>query len=340
MHCDLSQMYIVFAFAATLVLGWETQLICDPYMGSDIIADDCSQAMFQLHDIVLADSDPNEPLRRRLFTRNSEDHQSKLPQSFVHGSCAIGVDLEGMSGLAIASTWDLFYEAAETLVTKCVKSTSSLLYRGFGGYYKIEGFTFVIANPATVDTRGTHLGHPAYQAPSDHDLSLTISIRAELVVMRSRDIVACPIPGRIHGGIASFSPDTFEGILVRQQGPWLLSGGTWVYRPEWYLDQTMLIGNGWVLYRSMRPTSHCFPLYFPESFHGSSIQSPGTQEEILLGGIWLAEGVHWSPCNARKINIMKGLSFQWEWILIRGPEYHPETNVPSHSLPSSAIHEA
>ena len=338
MYYDLVQTYVCFAFLATFVLGWETQLICDPFMGSEIETDECSQAMFQIHDIVRADSGPSEAIRRRLFSRNHGDDLSTLPQSFVHGGCAIGVDLEGMSGLAVASSWDSLYEDVETLVTKCVKSPGPTLQRGFGGYYKINGFTFVVANPATVDTRGTQLARPVHRAPSSHDLSLTISIRAELLVMRLRDIITCVIP--VQGGVASFSSDPYNDILVRQQGPWLLSGGTWVHTSDWFENQSIVLDEGWLLFRSLRPNSHCFPVYFPDAFPGSSVQPPGAQHEIYLGGVWLSDGIHWRPCQARKINIMKGLSFQWEWILIRGPGLRPESNMPSHALPGSAAHRA
>ncbi|MCJ1290506.1 hypothetical protein MMC34_002045 [Xylographa carneopallida] len=338
MYNDLLHIYLGFAFITTFVLGWETQLICDPFMGTNINSDHCSQALLKIHDVVLADSSPNLEFRRRLFTRNNGDHSAMLPQSFVYGSCAIGVDLEGMSGLAIASTWNSLYEKVETLLTGCVRSPGPALQRGFGGYYKNDGFTFVVANPATIDTRGTQLVSSADRAPSDHDLTMTISIRAELRVMRSRDIVTCVIPGQIQGGLAPFTQDTYNGVLVRQQGPWLLSGGTWVSRPHWYLDQEILLGEGWLLFRSLRPESQCFPVYFPDSFSGATVQPEGAQREIFLGGAWLSEGVHWRPCKARKLDIIKGLSFQWEWILIRGPGIRPETKAPPHYLPGSTVH--
>ncbi|MCJ1420555.1 hypothetical protein MMC32_006912 [Xylographa parallela] len=331
MYYDLSHICIVFAFVGTLVLGWETKLICDPFIGSDINADHCSQAMLQIHDIILKDSSPDRAVRRRLFTRNNGDVLSMLPHNFVHASCAIGVDLDGMSGLAIASTWNSLNKEVETLVETCVRSPGAEFQRGFGGYYNIDGFTFVIANPVTVDTSGTALASTADRAPSNNDLSMTISIRAELFVMRMRDVVARLIPGEIQGGLAPISPDTYNEILVRQQGPWLLTGGTWVYRPQWFADREILQNSGWLLFRTLRPFSRCPPLYLPNSFHGSSIQLPGAQEEFPLAGIWLSEGVRWHPCRSRKFNILKALSFQWEWILIRAPGYHPETNAPPHS---------
>ncbi|MCJ1437296.1 hypothetical protein MMC27_006682 [Xylographa pallens] len=331
MYYDLPHIYVVFAVVGTLVFGWETKLICDPFMGIDINADHCSQAMLQIHDIILKDTSPGRAVRRRLFTRNSGDVLSMLPHSFVHASCAIGVDLDGMSGLAIASTWDSLYKAVETLVATCVRSPGTEFQRGFGGYYNIDGFTFVIANPATLDTSGTALETPADRAPSNNDLSMAISIRAELFVMRSRDVVAQLIPGHIQGGLAPFSSDTYNEILVRQQGPWLLTGNTWVYRPQWFTDQEILQNNGWLLFRTLRPFSRCFPLYWPKAFQGSSIQPPGAQEEILLAGVWLSEGFRWRPCRARKIDMLKALSFQWEWILIRAPGHRPETNAPSHN---------
>ncbi|MCJ1283428.1 hypothetical protein MMC26_002757 [Xylographa opegraphella] len=338
MYSDLLQLYISFVFGAKFVLGWETKLLCDPFIGVDIVTDHCSQAMSFMHDIVLADSSPNQGFRRRLFTRDNGDHPSQLPQSFTYGSCAIGVDLDGMSGLAVASTWDALYEKVGTLLTECVKTSDPVFQRKFGGYYKIDGFTFVVANPATVITSGTCLASPPYRGPADNDLSMTISMRAEDLAMRSKDIVTRLIPGKIQGGLAPFSSDTYKGVLVRQQGPWLLSGDTWVPKPDLVSDQEFLHTGGWILFRSMRPYSHCFPLYFPDLFAGSSILPSEGQQEIHLRGAWLAEGVRWRRCRARQMNIIKGLSFQWEWILINAPGAQIEADVPSPHISRSAIH--
>ncbi|MCJ1400493.1 hypothetical protein MMC11_003699 [Xylographa trunciseda] len=316
MYYGFSPTYIVLTLVIKLAFGWQTELRCDPFLGVDIDPDDCAQALLLIHDIAVADTD-GQP-RVRLFARDGRDLGSKLPHGFEHGSCVIGVDLEGMSGLHITSTWSSFHSEAETLVEKCIKAHSPDRQRGFGGHYKLNGFTFVVANPAIVDTQGTPLA-TTDPPPLDTDLSTTLSRRAEAAVTAERDLITFYLDGNIQGGVATFSLNTFQGVLVRQQGPWLLSGGTWVPKPQWFFDPAILSSTSWLLYRSLRPRTKYFPRYYPAPYEGASIQPLGSQEQIPMGGLWLSEGAFWRPILGEKINILKTLSYQWEWVLVRGP---------------------
>jgi len=91
-----------------------------------------------------------------LFGRRSTlvDRQHVLPQGFVSGSCAIGVDLPSHTPDSRLSSWSVQADGIETLINTCVEPL------GVGGSFVHRELEFIITNPAAGITEGTCLAPP------------------------------------------------------------------------------------------------------------------------------------------------------------------------------------
>ena len=82
------------------------------------------------------------------------DSSHILPQGFVSGSCAIGIDLLSHTPDSRLSSWRVQVEGIEGLINMCVEPF------GMGGSFVHRGLEFIITNPTAGISEGTCLAPP------------------------------------------------------------------------------------------------------------------------------------------------------------------------------------
>lgn len=301
----------------SLCLLTSADWVCDPFFGNGLRPLNCHDALEAFREF--AQGEISSP-RRRLFTRDNSagDSLNHLPRGFSRGDCAIGVDLSGMSGTAITSDWNTLYNRITDLVRQCVLSRGL----SYGGYGKLDGFTFVVARPSTVSLSGTVLStmtqHLSAVPDGADDLTITLLTRVQANAHYTANY--CP-PVFTNFPFSNFPPAVFakdwNGIIVRQQGPWLLRRGIWTFHAAWFSNLDWASQNEWLLFRGVMPWFAFVPPGPPPLMLGDAYLYSRDGARVPLGGAWVSKGGVWRPIYG-VLGTHMALSRGQNWLMFKG----------------------